>query len=386
MRVLWVLDGREIGGTRTTVLSLTGALRDRGWETPILFFGAGEFADECRSEGYEVGMFGDKAPPAPDGSLASKASRYVSLLAYGRLRRGELDASVRALQPDALHFLWPNHLPLVGPIAKRQGLAAYWEMPNIIGSGYPFDLNRRITQHQLKRYGVSVLASSRYVAGTFGSVAAPPVHLPLGINHRRFDPDRVTPVSRTELRIPRDAVALGIFARLDPSKGQGRILDALDLLGDGDPEIHLCLFGDGQAAYREQLEQRARALASRIRLRLFGAVPDPEKYYDAVDVALNSRIDPEPFGLSAVEAMAMRRPVLVHALGGPQETVVDGVTGWHTDDPTPEGLASALRRVLADRARWPEMGEQARERVLQHYTLDRQVSRYQELLLHDAGS
>jgi glycosyltransferase involved in cell wall biosynthesis len=384
MRVLWVLNGTEIGGTRTMVLSLTGGLRERGWETPILFLGPGEFADECRSKGYDTKVLGLRAPPAPRGSLASKASRYVSLLAYGQRMRGRLDASVRAIQPDALHFLWPNHLPLVGAVAKRQGLPAYWEMPNIIGSGYPFDLNRRITAHQLKRYGVSVLAPSRLVARTFGPVAVPPVLLAFGVDHRRFDPDRVIPVSRTELRIPSDVVTLGIFARLDPSKGQVRMVDALGLLGDGEPEIHLCLFGDGQAAYLEQLEHRARTLPSRIRLRMFGAVPDPEKYYDVVDVAVNSRIDAEPFGLSTVEAMAMGRPVLVHALGGPQETVVDCATGWHTDDPTPEGFASALRRVLADRARWPEMGERARERVLQHYTLDRQVSRYQEILLHDS--
>ena len=336
MRVLWVLDGNEIGGSRTMALALMDALQERGCETPILFLGPGRFAEECCAKRYDAEIFGSRAPPVPEGSLVSKASKYAALLAYGRRTGDGLDASVMAVEPEALHFQWPNHLPLLGPIAKVRGLPAYWGMPNVIGSGYPFGLNRRITQHQLRRYEVTVFAPSRYVAETFGPLAAPPVLLPLGVDHRRFDPDRVTPVRRADLEIPSDAVTLGIFARLDPSKGQREMVDALKLMGDeGAPEIHLCLFGKGHEPYLEDLRRRAGALPSHIKVSLFGDVVDPENYYELVDVAVNSRIDPEPFGLSAIEAMAMRRPVLVHALGGPKETVVDGETGWHTEVPTP---------------------------------------------------
>ena len=380
MRLLWILNGNEIGGARTMVLGMTRALQQRGCEVPIHFLGPGEFAEECLAEGYDVEVLGNQAPPIPAGALFVKALRYARLLAYGRRTRDGLVASVMAADPDALHFLWPNHLLLVGPVARRRGLLVSWEMPNIIGSGYPFGLNRRITKFQLKRYDVTVLAPSRYVAETFGSLATPPVLLPLGIDHQRFDPDRVTPVRRADLEIPDGAITLGIFARLDPAKGQRQMVDALKLLGDRAPEIHLCLFGKGHESYLEDLRRRGRGLPSHIQVRLFGDVVDPENYYELVDVAVNSRIDPEPFGLSVIEAMAMKRPVLAHALGGPRETVVDGSTGWHTDTPTPEGFAAALRRVLADRARWPGMGKRGRERVLQHYTLEMQASRYLEIL------
>ena len=86
-----------------------------------------------------------------------------------------------------------------------------------------------------------------------------------------------------------------------------------------------------------------------LRRHFAGWTKEPERYYDAIDFAVNSRIDPEPFGLSVVEAMLAGRPVLVHALGGPAETVVDGVTGWHVAEATSESFAAGLRRIMQDR-------------------------------------
>jgi glycosyltransferase involved in cell wall biosynthesis len=53
----------------------------------------------------------------------------------------------------------------------------------------------------------------------------------------------------------------------------------------------------------------------------------------------------EEFGIAAVEAMAAGRPVVAVAEGGVLETVVDGETGLLVDDPSPAGLAAALRRI-----------------------------------------
>jgi glycosyltransferase involved in cell wall biosynthesis len=102
---------------------------------------------------------------------------------------------------------------------------------------------------------------------------------------------------------------------------------------------------------------------------MLGHVPDPECYYGLLDVAVNSRIDAEPFGLSVIEAMMMGKPVLVHALGGPAETVIDGRTGWHMPGPRIEDMQAGIARAIGQRAQWGQLGMQARQHALDHFTV-----------------
>ncbi len=53
----------------------------------------------------------------------------------------------------------------------------------------------------------------------------------------------------------------------------------------------------------------------------------------------------EDFGITPVEAMFFGKPVLALRRGGALETVLEGVTGEFFDDPIPEALANAVRRL-----------------------------------------
>lgn len=53
----------------------------------------------------------------------------------------------------------------------------------------------------------------------------------------------------------------------------------------------------------------------------------------------------EDFGIAAVEAQAAGRPVVAYGRGGATETVIDGVTGVHFLEQTPEAVADAIERL-----------------------------------------
>ncbi|HUZ49801.1 MAG TPA: glycosyltransferase, partial [Candidatus Dormibacteraeota bacterium] len=53
----------------------------------------------------------------------------------------------------------------------------------------------------------------------------------------------------------------------------------------------------------------------------------------------------EDYGLVPVEAAATGRPTIALRAGGACETVIDGQTGLFFDEPTPESLANAIRRL-----------------------------------------
>ena len=55
----------------------------------------------------------------------------------------------------------------------------------------------------------------------------------------------------------------------------------------------------------------------------------------------------EDFGMTTAEVQAAGRPPIAYAAGGSLEIVVDGVTGFHVAEQTPDAFAAAMRRALA---------------------------------------
>ena len=79
-------------------------------------------------------------------------------------------------------------------------------------------------------------------------------------------------------------------------------------------------------------------------VEFLGAVSDEqlnELYADAK--ALLYPVEDEDFGIVPVEAMGHGVPVIAHRSGGPQETIIDGVTGVFFDELSVAGLSAAIR-------------------------------------------
>lgn len=84
------------------------------------------------------------------------------------------------------------------------------------------------------------------------------------------------------------------------------------------------------------------------------ASPEVEFRCDIDEVELNrllhgctALVQPglEDFGLVPLEANAAGRPVIAYRSGGGGESVVDGVTGVHIDEQTPQAIADAMDRI-----------------------------------------
>jgi len=89
----------------------------------------------------------------------------------------------------------------------------------------------------------------------------------------------------------------------------------------------------------------------------------------------------EGFGLTVVEAMWKRRPVVGSAVGGIADQLVDGETGLLVADPHDlDGFAAAVRRLLNDRVFAAECGRSAHERAHRLFLADRHLKQWGRLI------
>ena len=380
--VAWLIGGGEGAGIKRATVTLASAVAALGWRAAAVSLDGGESADAFEAAGLEVRRLGCGPAPRFAGGMLAKPAELWRARQYRRAALPAVAAALEGLSADVVHVVSPHLVELAGRSAAAAGAACFWEMPNAVGDRYPFGLNRRLYQRTCRRFGIVPLANSAYTAATLGDRPVRPTVFHLGADAALFDPVRVAGASRGEIGVPADAPLFGLFARLTPSKGQLHLLRALLRCNSG-PAAHLLLLGGapaGESGYADLLRRTAADAGAAGRLHLLGAVADVERYYPLLDVAVNARVDPEPFGLSVIEAMLMGVPVLAHASGGPAETVVDGETGWLMPGTSDSDFDAAVSRVLADHPRWREMGAAGRRRALERYAADGQARRYQALV------
>jgi trehalose synthase len=89
----------------------------------------------------------------------------------------------------------------------------------------------------------------------------------------------------------------------------------------------------------------------------------------------------EGFGLTVSVAMFKRRPVIATAVGGIADQIVDGESGILLPDPADlHAFAGAIDNLVADPTRRANLGERARERVVDRFLPDSQLARWAALL------
>jgi glycosyltransferase involved in cell wall biosynthesis len=147
-------------------------------------------------------------------------------------------------------------------------------------------------------------------------------------------------------RLPEAAAIVLLPGRLTSWKGQGVLIEALARIDRKDICGVLVGSDQGRHYYSSGLVKQAEALGVGGRLRLVGQCDDMPAALMLADVVVHASVEPEAFGRVVIEAQAMGRPVIASDLGGPAETVEQGVTGWRVPPGDASALASAIEQVL----------------------------------------
>ncbi len=214
-----------------------------------------------------------------------------------------------------------------------------------------------------------------------------------GVDPLKYDPQRVSQSKIEEIRRyyglgPSDLMVLFI-GRIVAVKGVDRLVQSMVSVRKRIPNAKLVIVGTSDMQYSIEELVSTLKLEDCVKFR-FEWIPEEERiaHYAASDLCVFPSLY-EPFGIVALEAMSMAKPVVVGARGvsGMKEFVIPsgpGQTGFHINPYEPMDIAWGITSALEDPRRAREMGENGRKLVIESFAWEgvaaRTLKLYEDLL------
>ena len=336
MKVAFLTMGKDIGGAKQDVITLSQQIAEMGHEVYVL-----------------------SAPGVMDKELSGTKVRFIPAEFYTRSPWGLFKASrelKRIVKKEGIELLnpqgfftaaiaWlmrfsftPSFVPIVTTIHMFSSLNFYkyaW-MLNIFSKEIITESNCervRLEGGGTKRNKITVINNS--------------------VDMDRFSPNNTKPVLRDEYDVKDGVVAFGLIARLSPEKRHQDYIEAAKIVHQENPDTHFFIVGDGPT--RSIIEPLIQGHDYIVLTGMRRDIPDCLKSLDSF--VLCSEVESLP--LSIREAMSMKLPVVVTDVGGNREIVAEGVTGYVVPAKSPQKLASAMLEISKSKSQREEMGEQA---------------------------
>lgn len=203
-----------------------------------------------------------------------------------------------------------------------------------------------------------------------------------GIHPLERDEEQFSKI-RSELGISETAPVLGTVSRLDKVKNQRMMIDAFAELLESHPTAVLLMVGDGPE--RPALEKRVVALNIAESVRFTGFINRPAQYLGLMNIFLLSSFT-EGASMTLLEAMSLGIPAVATHVGGNPEIVVDGQTGFLTENNNKEAFLSAMLKLLENPGLWQSCSRLSRERFNENYSINHMASQYTAIYQQCRGS
>ena len=209
-----------------------------------------------------------------------------------------------------------------------------------------------------------------------------------GVDPQKYNPESVSAEKVRKIResygLKDDDLMILFLGRLVGVKGIDKLIMAMPHILPKIPKVKLVIVGVGDLQEYLTNLVRTMRLDEYVKFR-FDFIPEEERIlnYAACDVAVFPSLY-EPFGIVALEAMSMERPVVVGAVGvsGMREIVIccgEEQCGYHIDPNNPSDIAWGISSALESLEKRKWLGRNGRKRVLNEFTWSRIAEKTVEL-------
>lgn len=185
---------------------------------------------------------------------------------------------------------------------------------------------------------------------------------------------------RKELGIDSNHFVLGMFGTLEINRGHDFMLKVMKRVVQLHPDTLLLIAGTGTLSEQARIRNLVTQEKLNGEVRLLGFWNDAHQVIRNLDVLVNPVQDTESFGLVALEAMSLKRPVVATRVGGIPEVVQDKVTGFVVDPKDINGFAEKIVELAKNPDLRRYMGEAGYLRFKKNFLASRMVDDYKRLL------
>ncbi|MCA9629433.1 MAG: glycosyltransferase [Myxococcales bacterium] len=374
-RVLFVTTGLATGGAEAMLVKLLPSLRQQRIQVRVAsLLGHGTLGEKLEQFGIRVvdlGMRDLRTAPKGLATFARSVAEFRPTIVQGWMYHGNLVASGA--------IAWPG-------LGDRVVFGVRHSLHDLSHES-------RSTRWAIRANKIVSPMAARVV---YNSETARRQHERLGFSHRRsivvpngfdvatFRPDPAARAEvRHELQLKVSQCLVGLVSRLHPTKGHVVLARAAREVLDARPDAQFLLVGRGVSGEGTELAKVIRDLALSGSIIRLDERQDIPRLTAALDIAVSASWG-EGFSNAVGEAMCCGVPCVVTDVGDSRAIV--GKAGRVVAPGDHHALARSILELIglpAERRR--EIGEAARQRILDNYSLPRVVEQYRDLYTTISG-
>ncbi len=370
--ILQVIPSLQSGGAEQSCIDVTAAIVRAGGRALVATSGGRWTAEIIRAGGTVIQMPMMSKNPV---TLWRNAARLEKII-----RQHGVDVVHARSRAPAWSAYWA---------AERTGVP----FMTTFHAAYKFDSRFKHKYNSVMAKGRRIIAISQFIAQhILDHYDVNPAHIRViyrGTPMEKFHPNMIQPERLIKLarewRIPDDKHLILMPSRLTRIKGHHVLIEALAKMKRKDVFCIIC----GAVPERDHYEEELMALIVKNKLthqvRIVGICQDMPAAMRLAQLVVAPSLVPEGFGRIPVEAQAMGTPCVASAIGGHNEIVVDGETGWLVPPDDADAMAAAMNKALdmTDIER-TTLATKAMNFVSQHFTREQMTAQtlavYDELL------
>lgn len=272
---------------------------------------------------------------------------------------------------------------LLMPVCKAAGVELFVHFHGYDGAVLGRKWFMRHAYRAMARYATAMLVPSNYFKTTLHKLGLPKHKIEVA----RIGVD-LADIKGSNERSRQSIIAVGRFIE---KKAPDKTIHAFAKLAAEFPDIKLEMIGDGPLLNHCKILARDLKISDRI--TFYSGYAPNEYVLERISMArvfcqhsvVAPNGDTESFGITLIEAMGLGTPVVATRHNGFVETVEEEKTGFLVDEGDIDGMSEAIRRLLTDDDLWSAFSQAGKERVMNHFSRNQNLTRIRQILKLQLG-